>query len=1285
MLPADLKVAAALGGEMGQRLAAFDWSGHPLGDPAGWSPAVRPLVATTLASRFPIVLWLGEELRLVYNDAYIPMLGDKHPAALGQTGAEVWWDIWDVVGPMLDSVVRSGVATWSDDLLLMLVNDGRRLERYFTFTYSPILGGDGRVEGVFCAVAETTEQVLGERRLQALNALAAALLDAHSFDRVLAAAVGVCAAHDADLPFAAVYLTDGPLEEARAHRVTPRAAGLLPQSLAPLLDAADGDGDGLRVAGGLRSLLPGLEARFGDRCPEQALVVPVSEPAGGEPGAVLVLGLNRDRPLDEQYRGFCGLLADQVSAALATARAYEDERRRAQALAEVDRAKTVFLTNVSHEFRTPLTLLLGPVEDLLAAADDPAASERLEMIRRNGQRMLRLVNSLLDFSRIEAGKAGPQLAVTDIGALTAGIASSFADVCRLAGIGLTLDCEPAWAEVDAGMWETIVLNLVSNAFKYTFRGSITVQVGPAGDRDIEVSVADTGTGVAADDLPHLFERFYRAASSEGRSAEGAGIGLALVKSLVEMHGGTIGVDSVPGAGTTVTARLPQARVRPPTQPTAGPSPGPTAEITGSAYVDEARQWVAASGGEPGGAQAGAAARALVLVADDNADMRAHVARVLEARFEVLTAADGGQALEVARRSRPDLLVTDVMMPVMDGFGLIAAIRADPELAPLPVLMLSARAGVEAAGEGLAAGADDYLVKPFSSADLVSRVTARLEAAGRDRSRAPRDDLEARRGLALAGLGTALNAVRSVEEALDALLASPLCGLGATGARAGILDADRGQLRVTYRGEARAETVDRYHLMELDAPVPLADVARTGQAMVLPDTGQLGPRYAQLVAEVALVARASIIHPLRAPDGSVIGAVALTWESPRQFSPAEVEVTGRAAAMLARTAARIGVAQREHQIAIALQERLLDPGPGSAAAVAAALYQPAMEAMRVGGDWYTVTALGSGRTGVSAGDVAGHGLDAAAVMSQLRSALATAALASADPAEVLGLLDRYARGLPGAAFATAAYAIIDTGAGTVDYTCAGHPYPLIVTADGDVRYLTGSRRAPLAARSAASAIPAERAALPPGSMLLLYTDGLIERRGESLDEGFGRLAAAAAGCARLPAGAACAALLERMAGPGGYGDDVALVAVRPAGTTAACHVDALPASFTEMAGARRRLREWLDPPVTDPEQAGKVVLATGEALANAIEHGSGCDPDRMVGLEAFADGEAVKVTVSDFGDWVHGAEASRSAGRGRGLPLIYGLADDVQIVRGALGTRVTITCRTGSPAAATRRR
>ena len=1234
---------------------------------------MRSHVAAALASRFPTVLWLGDELRLVYNDAYIPALGDKHPAALGRPGAEVWWDIWDVVGPMLTSVMASGKATWDSDLRLMLVNDGRKRERFFTFTYSPILGADGRVEGVFCAVAETTERVIGERRLQALNALAAALLDVKSADAALEASIEVCAAHDADLPFAAIYLTGGGPAGTQAHLATPRVAGILPASLAPLLEGASLSADGTYLVGGLPSRIPGLADRFGDQCPEQALVVPVSAAVGERPGAVLVLGFSRFDLLDDLYRGFCRLLGDQVSAALAGARAYEDERSRAEALADLDRAKTTFLTNVSHEFRTPLTLMLGPLDDLISAVRDTGegsagegTAERLEMIRRNGRRLLRLVNSLLEFSRVEAGQASPQPRATDLGALTAGVASAVADVCRLAGICLVIECPPAWAEVDPGMWETIVLNLVSNAIKHTFSGSVTVRVSPAAGGGIDMTVTDTGTGIAADALPHLFDRFYRAASSAGRSAEGSGIGLAVVKSLVDLHGGAVAIESTLAAGTTVTVRLPAAAVADPVPAAGGPPPASSWAL--DAYVDEAMQW---AGPQPEGrrAEAGEPGRALVLVADDNADMRAHLARVLGTRWAVMTAPDGRQALALARHYRPDLMVADVMMPALDGFGLVAAIRADQVLAPLPVIMLSARAGVEAAGEGLSAGADDYLVKPFSSADLVNRVAARLEAAARDQ--AWRADPLAQRDQALTSLGSALADARSVEQALAALLGSPLCCLEATSAIAAVLDEPAGLLRVTHSGEISPEASDQYRLVELAAAVPIAEVVRGDEPMVIPDIARLGPRYGQVAADAATVAQASIIHPLHGSDGGVTGAVALAWSQPRRFSRDDVEVSARVAAMMARALNRIAAAERGHQIAMALQERLLDLGVGARSAVVAAAYQPSGEAMRVGGDWYTATAIDATRMGVSVGDVAGHGLPAAAVMSQLRSALATAALAEADPAAVLGLLDRYARTIPGAMFATAAYAIIDTDAGTVDYTCAGHPYPLIVSGDGEARYLEEGRRTPLGAKSAAIQPATGHARLPAGSLLLLYTDGLIERRKEPLDVGMSRLAAAATECARLPAGAVCSALLQAMADTGGYADDVAMVAVRPCGTTPTSHVDALPAAFTEMAAARERLRRWLEHAVPDPAAAAKILLATGEALANAIEHGSDRDPDRTVTIEAFA-AAGVTVTIGDTGHWTEDTTASPGAARGRGLALVNGLADHVQTTRTQLGTRLTIS-------------
>lgn len=1259
---------------MGQRMLSYDWAGHPLGEPTDWSAATRAAVAVALASRFPMVLWLGERLHLVYNDAYIPMLGDKHPAALGAAGAEVWWDIWDVVGPLMDSVVASGVATWSDDLMLMLVNDGRRQERYFTFTYSPIIEERGQREGVFCAVAETTERVVGERRLEALNDLAAALIDIQAPSDALAATVRVCAEHDADLPFAAVYLAGEPAGPIGLHDATPGAGGLLPASLSGLTSQGVVQEDGSSLVSGLLQRLPALANRFGERCPEQALVLPLSEVAEDQPAGALVLGLNRYRPFDALYRGFCHLLADQVSAALASARAYEDERRRAESLAELDRAKTAFLANVSHEFRTPLTLMLGPLEDAIAGV--PGGSElagRLEMIQRNGHRMLRLVNSLLDFTRLEAGQSRAELAPADLGALTAGIASSFTDVCRLGGIKLVLDCQPAWADVDSARWETIVLNLVSNAFKYTFSGTISVQTGPGSDGKVQLTVRDTGTGIAADQLPRLFDRFYRVASTPGRSAEGSGIGLALVRSLVEMHGGTIDVESALGSGTTVRVQLPASQTRPPAGPAASQE-HPEDGTPGNAFVEEALQWLGAATSEGSADDSPRSGRPLVLVADDNADMRGHLARILRAHWDVETAADGRQALDLARRCHPDLLVTDVMMPALDGFGLVAAIRDDPDLAALPVIILSARAGVEAAGEGLAAGADSYLVKPFTSADLVNQVAARLEAAERARFRLPHEELLRRRSLAVAELGTALGAAQSAAQALDALLMSPLCSLDATAVSLGLLDEVRGMLRISYAGDMRAEVADRYHLVELDAPIPLADVARTGQRMIVPDTAGLDSRYQKIAADVAPHVRASVLEPLCAEDGSVLGAVALNWPQPRKLSPDDLDVLGRAAAMLARAVARITVAEREHQIAMSLQERLLDLSAGSTAAVVSAAYQPAGEVMRVGGDWYTMTPIDSRRVGISVGDVVGHGLPAAAVMSQLRSALGAAALAAGEPAAVLSLLDRYARNLREAAFATVAYAVIDTSAGVVDYACAGHPYPLIVTAEGTVSFLRDGRQPPLAARSiAARSSVTARSVFRPGSLLLLYTDGLIERRDESLDTGFARLAAAAADCTQLPAGAVCARVLARLADGQGYTDDVAMIAVRPAGTTPSSHVAALPASPDVLAPARARLRGWLASLPVDRQTTFNILASVGEALNNAIEHGSGLDENRTVGIEAFASEQAISVTVSDSGRWSKdSAASSRASGRGGGLRLIHGLSDRVQTARSMLGTRVTMT-------------
>ena len=1257
-LPADLAAAVELGGEMGRRFAEFDWDSHPLGSPQQWPAEFRVAVATALTSRFPIMLFLdSRELFLIYNNAATAILGDRHPGSLAGPAQQVWWDIWDQVGSMFAGVLATGAATWFEDLLVTFVVNDRPQERYFTFSYSPLLADDGEISGVFCAVSETTERVMGERRLHVLNAVASAVMESQTIDDAVNATVEVCTAQSADLPFIAVYVADAKGGIA-LRRATASVLPALPDSLAQLTGSdptswSRGDGDEI---GDVGAIVPGVKAVLGEDCPERALVLPVGE---GTTAGALVVGINPRCPLDNQYRGFCQLLADQLSSAFASVVSYEQQRQRADALAELDRAKTAFLTNVSHEFRTPLTLLLGPLDDALSdVPPESVLAHRLSMAGRNARRLQRLVDSLLDFSRIEAGRANAKLVCADVGALTEQIASSFTELCQRAGLALVLDCGPALADIDPGMWETIVLNLLSNAVKYTLGGSIRVEVR-AEAQDCRIALRDTGVGITKEDLDRLFERFYRADNMRGRSVEGAGIGLSLVRGLVELQRGTVEIESEPDRGTVVTVRLPRSAAD------SAVDQFPEWMLDASnPYVAEARQWLTSVAEDPV-----PGARQLVLIADDNADMRAHLDRVLSAHWETVLVADGQSALAATRELHPDAIVTDVMMPGLGGFDLVAAIRSDPALAATPVVMLSARAGAEAIDEGFAGGADDYLSKPFRSQELVDRVASRLSAVGRERDRQRRAAQ-----LDLVHLDSALQATDSIAGILDALVHYP-SGSGDAGAVAiGVVDGEH-HVRFEYAGDLPAEVRDRYHVAALDSPLIGVDVISSGEPMVIADTFELPPRYQHAVRDTAASVRAGVAQPLRDSTGRVIGVLLLLWSAPREFDAADLDTFGRTAELTQSALDRVRVMAREHRIAVDFQEHLLDLDRGSTAAVVAAVYQPAGEAMRVGGDWYSVTPLGrAGRVGISVGDVVGHGLAAAIVMSRLRAAVAASALTAAEPAAVLAALDRYAASVTGARCATVAYALVDTGSGgaTVSYSCAGHPYPLLIPPDGDPVFLESGRRPPVAVQDSDGPGATATADLAPGSMILLYTDGLIERAGETLDDGFARLKAAAAGCADLPVESVCAELLTRMTPPAGYRDDVVLLALRPSHAAARSFTTVLPAAPAQIPVARRQLRSWLGRVAADPRREEDILLATGEAVTNAIEHGSHSEARRTVSVEAFLRAETVRVTVSDTGRWASDSSASlRNRRRGRGLTLIGGLADRVDTVRTPAGTRVTL--------------
>jgi signal transduction histidine kinase len=384
--------------------------------------------------------------------------------------------------------------------------------------------------------------------------------------------------------------------------------------------------------------------------------------------------------------------------------------------------------------------MLGPIE---AACADPATPPQvragLELAQRNSLRLLKLVNSLLDFSRIEAGRLQASFESIDAAVFTRDLASNFRSAMESAGIAFEVDCEPIDEPVflDREMWEKIVLNLLSNAFKFTFEGTIALRLRREGT-EVVLEVADTGVGIPEAEIPRLFERFHRVESTKGRTQEGSGIGLALVHELAKLHGGRIEVSSALGQGTTFRVRVPLGAAHLPSDRIKVPRSLISSGTSSQAYVQEALRWIPRGMGVPlafeeipaaaADRRFSATAGARILIADDNADMREYLHDLLAPYYSVETVADGQEALAAIARQRPDLVLSDVMMPRIDGFGLLKALRADASLRTIPLILLSARAGEESRIEGLAAGADDYLAKPFSARELGARISAHLELA-----------------------------------------------------------------------------------------------------------------------------------------------------------------------------------------------------------------------------------------------------------------------------------------------------------------------------------------------------------------------------------------------------------------------------------------------------------------------------------------------------------------------------------------------------------------------------
>ena len=1218
--------------EVGRDLSLVDWAATPLGPPEAWPQSLKTAVRILLSSKFSMWMAWGPELTFFCNDSYRrDTLGKKYPWALGRPAAEVWSEIWADIEGRIETVMTTGEATWDESLQLFLERSGFVEETYHTFSYSPLADDDGHVEGMLCVVSEVTDQVISTRRMTTLRDLAARTSGHLTEPEVVAAAVEQVESDPLSLPFALVYLLDPAVGEVHLaggtgtsgpHRLAPAAIALDdPASPWPLEEALAG-----------RSTLVDLpaDAPLGswDVPPTQAVVVPLSGAASSEVYGFLVAGLSPYRALDEAYGGFVDLVAGQIAAAVTAARTFEGEKRRAETLARLDQAKTDFFTNVSHEFRTPLTLLLGPTEDALRdpalAADDPQRA-RFEVVGRNGQRLLQLVNSLLDFSRLEAGGITSHFEPVDLQRVTEPLVAMFESAASQAGLTLTVDLDPLPGEsyVDVEHWAKIVLNLMSNAFKFTFEGGITVTLRQA-DGHAVLTVADTGCGIEADELPHLFERFHRVRGAVARTHEGSGVGLAMVAELAELHGGSASAESTPDVGTTMTVRIPLGRAHLPAGEVAE-SAAPRTEVASApqGIVSEVWRWIQpaidATTPQTVAAESG---RARVLVVDDNDDMRAYVVGLLTDLYVVTSAADGLDALEQIERSAPDLVITDITMPRLDGFGLLARLQAEPRTTSIPVIMLSARAGEEGTVEGLEAGAADYLVKPFSARELLARVRVNLEL---DRVRR----------------------IRATLERSEALLdqAQRL-------AKVGSWEVDLQTKTVTGSDELiRVLGYARKAFEELGYPGVLTDVIHPD------DVERVGRELDAIEVNEVTAYDMRIIRPSDGEERFVTVRAALVGDEDGnavvlQGSLQDVTEQRAAEQALAAARAREEAAQREHSIAEELQRSLLPADTYDLEHLdVATFYRAGVEGTYVGGDWYDVIELSEGRTAIVMGDVMGRGVRAASVMGQLRSAVRAFTSLDLAPHEVLRHLDGLVQDLAGDQIVTCVYGVFDPAEETLCYANAGHLPPLVVGREGIVRRLeVGGPPLGSGYHDEAS----EPVSVDTGSLIVLYTDGLVEHRGEDLDVGIRRLERELDRRGRESLVGLPEQVVETLL-PDGPDDDVAILVARvgPADlvSTLSMTHDGTTRSVAE---ARAFVVGQLDAWDVPDDVVRDLALVSSELVTNALVHGGD-----QVRVRLERTGPRVVVLVDD--DAEDSLPESRAPAdddeNGRGLHIVAALSDE----------------------------
>lgn len=701
-------------------LDAREWESTSLGAASQWPEELRFAVTTVMPSGVPMMIWWGPDLIQIYNEAYVQLLGNKHPASMGQPAEKCWAEAWDSIRPAVHAVLATGHASFDDALPLWIDRHGFTEETHWSLSLSPIRQhGTGVILGLLCATTEKTDDVMTRRRLRSLRVLGevstsqgtveasdAAMETMTGMDFDIRSAVLYCAEPDGDpepIAWTASSAVDGP-EEALA-RITSMVAECAATGQPREVD------DTLRESAE-RTLGPDL------------LCLPVNS-RDGALTAALVLELSPHLPFDDQFRTYIDLVVAQFHRIVVDTASYDLEKSQLKKLAEMDQAKSRLFQNISHEFRTPLTMIHGPQQSLLNRAglnlsDDERAD--LEAAVRATERLQRLVDGLLEVARGQADRIVTTADATNVPSLTEDGVAMFRAAAEDAGLDLSLvvseDFPPALL-IDRELWMRVLLNLVSNAVKYTAAGSIKVDLCYA-QGDVILAVTDTGVGIAEDDLPYIFDRFHQAQTRPVRGDAGSGIGLALVAELLRAVGGAARVESVVGKGTVATVRHPaQLTSATPASRSCRTERQLASErheidtLTRPIELDDA------------GTDDDTPGRGRVLVVEDNHDLRKYISRLLRSAGWSVTATDTAEAAQEAIEGQ-DVVLSDIMLPGMSGLDLVRWVRTQADVRWTPVLLLTARADTESVVEGLTAGADDFVTKPFDPDELLARVATHME-------------------------------------------------------------------------------------------------------------------------------------------------------------------------------------------------------------------------------------------------------------------------------------------------------------------------------------------------------------------------------------------------------------------------------------------------------------------------------------------------------------------------------------------------------------------------------